>query len=87
MTCSLIRYIFWEQNGALIVRGFIVIVSVYVIQFLQERLEIAKYSCRGQIHIFATLINKCLLLNVGKQPAVISRHPAAIGPRLRYTDH
>ena len=53
------------------------------VQFLQERLEIAKYSSQNQVQIFVTLINKSLLLNVGRMPAQISRHPAAIGPRLR----
>ncbi|XP_052243319.1 phosphatidylinositol 4-kinase alpha-like isoform X4 [Dreissena polymorpha] len=56
--------------------------SIWV-KFLQERLEIAKYSSINQVNIFVTLINKSLMLTVGRNPSHISRHPAALGPRLR----
>ncbi|XP_055863268.1 phosphatidylinositol 4-kinase alpha-like isoform X4 [Biomphalaria glabrata] len=52
-------------------------------KFLQERVEIAKYSDSAQIQIFLTLLNKSLSVTVGKRPSIISRHTAAIGPRFR----
>ncbi|KAL4223436.1 Phosphatidylinositol 4-kinase alpha [Mactra antiquata] len=52
-------------------------------KFLQERLEISRYSSINEVNIFVTLINKSLLLSVGKNPSLISRHPAALGTRLR----
>ncbi|XP_052799861.1 phosphatidylinositol 4-kinase alpha-like isoform X2 [Mya arenaria] len=52
-------------------------------KFLQERMEIAKYSSTNHVQMFVTLINKSLLLTVGRTPAQISRHPASLGPRLR----
>ncbi|XP_059147060.1 phosphatidylinositol 4-kinase alpha-like [Physella acuta] len=52
-------------------------------KFLQERVEISKYSDSAQIQIFLTLLNKSLSVTVGKRPSIISRHTAAIGPRYR----
>ncbi|XP_053375288.1 phosphatidylinositol 4-kinase alpha-like [Mercenaria mercenaria] len=52
------------------------------VKFLQERLEIARYSSVNEVNIFVTLINKSLLLGVGRNPSMISRHPAAMGARL-----
>ncbi|XP_046360282.2 phosphatidylinositol 4-kinase alpha-like isoform X1 [Haliotis rufescens] len=52
-------------------------------KFLAERLEIAKYSNASQVDIFLTLLNKSLPVSVGKKSGIISRHTAAIGPRVR----
>ncbi|XP_060554504.1 phosphatidylinositol 4-kinase alpha-like isoform X3 [Ruditapes philippinarum] len=52
------------------------------VKFLQERLEIVRYSSLCEVSIFVTLINKSLLLGVGRNPSLISRHPAAMGARL-----
>lgn len=56
-------------------------------QFLQERVEIAKYSDSAQIQIVLSLLNKSLSVTVGRRPSIISRHTAAIGPRFRYTHY
>ncbi|ESO97694.1 hypothetical protein LOTGIDRAFT_103639 [Lottia gigantea] len=52
-------------------------------RFLMERIEIAKYSNSVHVDILLSLLNKSLPVGVGKTPAIISRHPAAIGPRTR----
>ncbi|BFZ04518.1 hypothetical protein BsWGS_07556 [Bradybaena similaris] len=52
-------------------------------KFLQERVEIAKYSDSAQIQIVLSLLNKSLSVNVGRRPSIVSRHTAAIGPRFR----
>ncbi|KAK3587139.1 hypothetical protein CHS0354_006780 [Potamilus streckersoni] len=52
-------------------------------KFLTERVEVAKYSSVNQVSIMMSLLNKSLLINVGRNPGLISRHPAAIGPRIR----
>ncbi|KAK3796327.1 hypothetical protein RRG08_021349 [Elysia crispata] len=52
-------------------------------KFLQERIEIAKYSDSQQIKIFLSLLNKSLSVQIGSRPSIISRHTAAIGPRFR----
>ncbi|XP_041348000.1 phosphatidylinositol 4-kinase alpha-like [Gigantopelta aegis] len=52
-------------------------------KFLAERLEIAKYSNAYQVDIFFSLLNKSLPVSVGKSTPLISRHPAALGPRFQ----
>ncbi|KAK6191311.1 hypothetical protein SNE40_003034 [Patella caerulea] len=52
-------------------------------KFLMERVEIAKYSNSSHVDILMSLLNKSLSVSVGKTPAMISRHPAALGPRTR----
>ncbi|GFO06729.1 phosphatidylinositol 4-kinase alpha-like, partial [Plakobranchus ocellatus] len=56
-------------------------------KFLQERIEIAKYSDSAQIKIFLSLLNKSLSVQIGRRPSIISRHTAAIGPRFRCESH
>ena len=52
-------------------------------QFLLERVEIAKYSSVSQVEVLMCLLNKSLSISVGKSTAPISRHTAALGPRFR----
>ena len=52
-------------------------------QFLAERIEIAKYSSQDQVDILVSLLHCCLPFNIGKQPKMMSCHIAAVGPRFR----
>ncbi|XP_078336365.1 phosphatidylinositol 4-kinase alpha-like [Crassostrea virginica] len=52
-------------------------------QFLAERVEVARYSSDDQVSILSSLLSKSLSISVGRRPPPISRHPEAIGPRLR----
>lgn len=52
-------------------------------KFLAERVEIARYSSVDQVNILLSLLHKSLSISVGKQPGLMSRHPAALGPRVR----
>eukprot|EP00106_Octopus_bimaculoides_P007153 XP_014774595.1 PREDICTED: phosphatidylinositol 4-kinase alpha-like isoform X3 [Octopus bimaculoides] len=52
-------------------------------KFLAERVEIARYCSVDQVGILLSLLHKSLSISVGKQPGLISRHPAALGPRVR----
>ncbi|KAL8613207.1 hypothetical protein ACOMHN_043016 [Nucella lapillus] len=52
-------------------------------KFLLERVEIAKYSSASQVEVLMCLLNKSLSISVGRSPAPISRHSAALGPRFR----
>ncbi|XP_052714253.1 phosphatidylinositol 4-kinase alpha-like isoform X6 [Crassostrea angulata] len=52
-------------------------------QFLAERVEVARYSSDDQVSILASLLSKSLSISVGRRPPPISRHPEAIGPRLK----
>ena len=52
-------------------------------QFLLERIEMAKYSSDDQVAIFASLLHKSLDIHVGKQTPLMSRSVAALGPRFR----
>lgn len=54
-----------------------------VFQFLAERVEIAKYSSLDQVNIYTSLLHKSLSITVGKRSGPMSRHPAALGPRVR----
>ena len=60
----------------------ILFVVIIMFQFMAERLEIAKYSNASQVDIFFSLLNKSLPVSVGKSTPLISRHPAALGPRF-----
>ena len=83
MTVSQEQPLLLETNEINDIRILVFFISCIFIQFLLERLEIAKYSSVSQVNILLTLINKSLLLTVGKHAPLISRHPAAIGPRLK----
>ncbi|KAL5017409.1 hypothetical protein ScPMuIL_006998 [Solemya velum] len=52
-------------------------------KFLTERVEIAKYSSTDQVAILLSLLHRSLSISVGKSPGLISKHPAAVGPRFR----
>ncbi|KAK3083088.1 hypothetical protein FSP39_013642 [Pinctada imbricata] len=52
-------------------------------QFLAERVEIARYSSEDQVSILCSLLHRSLSISVGKIPPPMSRHPQALGPRLR----
>ncbi|XP_056020742.1 phosphatidylinositol 4-kinase alpha-like isoform X2 [Ostrea edulis] len=52
-------------------------------KFLLERVEVARYSNEDQVNILSSLLSKSLSISVGRRPPPISRHPEAIGPRLR----
>ncbi|XP_064651813.1 phosphatidylinositol 4-kinase alpha-like isoform X3 [Lineus longissimus] len=52
-------------------------------KFLAERIEIAKYCSKDQVEIFASLLHKSLSISVGKPYCIMSRHIAALGPRIR----
>ena len=55
-----------------------------LLQFLDERVEIAKFHSDDQIDIFASMLQRCLSSHVGKDDAVMTRNVAAIGPKFRY---
>ena len=57
--------------------------AVFFLQFLAERVEVARYSSDDQVSILSSLLSKSLSISVGRRPPPISRHPEAIGPRLR----
>ena len=55
----------------------------FLMQFLAERIEIAKYSSQDQVDILLSLLHCCLPFNVCKKQSM-SCHIAALGPRFRW---
>lgn len=51
-------------------------------QFMDERVEAAKYSSQAQVDIFCVIVHRSLSINVGRPTSHISRHVTAIGPRI-----
>ena len=53
------------------------------IKFLQERMEVAKYSSQDQISVFSDLLQRTLDIQVGRSRPAMSRHLGAAGTRFR----
>ncbi len=53
------------------------------VQFLGERVEMAKYSRADQVETFVVLLQKCLSISVGRQSNSMSRQATAVGARFR----
>ena len=72
------RWTYWTSLSA---HGWLCI--HLFMQFLLERVEIAKYSSVSQVEVLMCLLDKSLSISVGKPTGHISRHTAALGPRFR----
>ncbi|XP_037092304.1 LOW QUALITY PROTEIN: phosphatidylinositol 4-kinase alpha-like [Pollicipes pollicipes] len=53
------------------------------VQFLLERVEIARYRSQDQVELLCNLLHGTLSLSVGDQQSFITRHVAAVGTRVR----
>ena len=53
------------------------------IQFLAERVEIAKYYSQDQVEVMTSLLQKCFSISVGRTQTSLSRHVAGVGARFR----
>ena len=53
------------------------------VQFLLERVEIARYRSRDQVDLLCSLLHSTLSFSVGGERGAMTRHVAAVGTRVR----
>lgn len=52
------------------------------LQFLEERVEAAKYCSQPQVDLFCVMIHRSLSINVGRTNHLLSKHVNALGCRI-----